>query len=126
MLILNRTRRRAELLADGRPTLRVLEPSDLQSVLPGVGVIVNATSIGMGSDESPIDLTHAHSDAIVYDTVYTPLDTRLLRDARARGLRTVDGLGMLMHQACAGAKQWFGLDAAPDAKLRAILERSLA
>jgi shikimate dehydrogenase len=55
---------------------------------------------------------------VVADLVYVPLETRLLATARARGLRTVDGLGMLLHQARPGFARWFGVDPQVDAALR--------
>ena len=71
-------------------------------------VIVNATSVGMNSDESPVDAERIGSEMTVLDAVYSPLSTRLLRDASARGARCVDGLWMLIHQARHQQLLWFG------------------
>ena len=66
------------------------------------------------------------TDAVVYDIVYVPLETRLLRDARMRGLRTVDGLGMLLHQAVPGFHTWFGVKPEVTPELRALIEADIA
>ncbi|MGL4543276.1 MAG: shikimate dehydrogenase [Polymorphobacter sp.] len=87
-------------------------------------VVINATSMGMvGNDPVQIDLTHYYPDTIVFDMVYAPLETPLLAAARARGLRTIDGLQMLVAQAAAAFELFYGV-AAPrghDDELRAIL-----
>ncbi|MGX1098063.1 shikimate dehydrogenase [Amorphus sp. MBR-141] len=72
--------------------------------------VVNTTSLGMGGGpDLPIDLARLEPEAIVTDIVYTPVETGLLTRARAAGLRTVDGLGMLLHQAVPGFERWFGV-----------------
>jgi shikimate dehydrogenase len=95
--VLNRTLPRAEELAKdlgaaGAGPLEAL--ADLEHE-----VLVNTTSVGLGSDESPVDARALRSDSVVLDAVYEPEDTRLLRDARARGARTVPGKWMLVYQA---------------------------
>ena len=65
-----------------------------------------------------LDLARLPKDAVVNDIVYTPLETPLLRDAGARGNRTVDGLGMLLYQAQPGFEKWFGTRPAVDDELR--------
>lgn len=73
-------------------------------------VIVNTTTLGMkGTGDPEIDFEHVGGDCVVADIVYVPLDTAFLRQARERGLRTVDGLGMLLHQAVPGFEKWFGV-----------------
>ena len=87
-------------------------------------VIINATTMGMaGNDPVPIDLAGYHPNTIVFDMVYTPLETPLLAAARARGLRTIDGLQMLVAQAAAAFALFFGHPAPRehDAELRARL-----
>jgi shikimate dehydrogenase len=86
--------------------------------------IVNTTSLGMtGNPPLKISLADAPVTALVTDIVYAPLETPLLADARARGLATVDGLGMLLHQARPGFRTWFGVDPAVTPALRrAVLE----
>jgi len=71
-----------------------------------------------GQPPLAMDLRHAPSSLVVAETVYTPLETGLLAVARARGLRVVDGLGMLLHQARPGFAAWFGVEPVVDAALR--------
>jgi shikimate dehydrogenase len=93
--------------------------------LPGVDVVVNATSVGMGGDELPLDPALLRPGHVVADLVYHPLRTALLRAADAVGARTVDGLGMLVHQAVLQQQLWTGM--VPDAAvMRAAAERELA
>jgi shikimate dehydrogenase len=74
------------------------------------GVIVNTTTLGMkGAGDPGIDFAGVHPDTVVSDIVYVPLETAFLAAARGRGLRTVDGLGMLLHQAVPGFATWFGV-----------------
>ncbi len=79
-------------------------------MLDCAATVVNATSLGMeGKSPLRVPLDALSRDALVTDLVYTPLDTPLLEEARARGCRTVDGLGMLLHQAVPGFERWFGV-----------------
>jgi len=89
-------------------------------MLDNCSLLVNTTSLGM-TDVPPlkIELTALPDEAVVTDIVYVPLETPLLRDARARGLRAVDGLGMLLHQAVPGFERWFGVRPKVTAELRA-------
>ena len=74
------------------------------------GVIVNTTTLGMkGAGDPGIDFAGVHLYTVVSDIVYVPLETAFLAAARARGLCTVDGLGMLLHQAVPGFERWFGV-----------------
>lgn len=119
----NRTHLRAEAAAaamtfidaDARPW------SELENAFAGADLIVQATTLGMQGTTSPAWPVEAcKPSAIVADIVYRPLDTDLLRAARARGLTTVDGLGMLIHQGAWSFALWFGIN--PDiAKARARL-----
>jgi shikimate dehydrogenase len=73
-------------------------------------VLVNTTAVGLKGDGSlGIDFAGFHPECVVSDIVYVPLETALIRDARRNGLRTVDGLGMLLHQAVPGFEKWFGV-----------------
>jgi shikimate dehydrogenase len=82
---------------------------DVGQVLPRAGLLVNTTSLGMtGQPELEIDVGLLPPDATVADLVYVPLMTPLLAKARARGLKTADGLGMLLYQAVRGFELWFG------------------
>lgn len=84
-------------------------------------LVVNATPIGMGTDAMPVDPALLRAGQIVTDLVYHPLDTALLRAARAAGARAVDGLGMLVHQAAHSFRLWTGVDAPVSAMREAAL-----
>ena len=122
LAIVNRTAataHRAAMLADAA---RVGDKHDIA----GADLLVNATSVGMGSDDgTPVDATLLHAGMVVADIVYHPLTTRLLREAAAVGARTIDGLGMLVHQAAHQQRLWTGT--APDpSMMRAAAEAALA
>jgi shikimate dehydrogenase len=97
----------------------------LEAWVGDADVLVNATSVGMETDETPVPATALHADLVVLDAVYAPLETRLLRDAAAAGATTVDGAWMLLHQGAAAFEHWTGeaapVDAMNDA-LRAHLD----
>jgi shikimate dehydrogenase len=78
-----------------------------------------------GQPALEIDVSLLRSDAIVADLVYVPLETPLLAVARARGFKTADGLGMLLHQAVRGFELWFGRRPEVTAELRALVEADL-
>ncbi|MBZ9770252.1 shikimate dehydrogenase [Mesorhizobium sp. CA6] len=81
----------------------------LSELLADAGLLINTTSLGMHGDATlSADPAGLPDHAIVTDIVYVPLETPLLAAARARGLKTVDGLGMLLHQAVPGFERWFG------------------
>ena len=109
----NRTRARAEALADAIPRATVSDAMD------GAGLLVNTTSLGMaGQPPLAVDLHPLPRDAVVADIVYAPLVTPLLERAAARGHPTVDGLGMLLHQAAPGFAAWYGVTPVVDDALR--------
>lgn len=118
--VLNRTRGRADDLAAAfGDRIRAVPLSDLDAQAAGAGLLVNTTSLGMaGQPPLAVDCRTLPADAVVYDLVYNPLQTDLLRHARARGLRVVDGLGMLLHQAVPGFERWFGPRPQVDRALR--------
>ena len=94
----------------------------LPGLLEGCDLLVNTTSLGMvGQPPLDIDLGPLKADAIVYDVIYVPLETAMLKAAKARGHRTVDGLGMLLHQAVEGFNHWFGLRPEVTGELRSLL-----
>jgi shikimate dehydrogenase len=96
-------------------------------LLPNVGLLVNTTSLGMqGQPPLDIDIAALPKAAVVADIVYAPLVTPLLAAARSRGLRTADGLGMLLHQAVRGFSLWFGVKPEVTAELRTLVEADLA
>ena len=79
------------------------------NILEDSATVINTTSLGMtGHSELRVPLDGLRSDAVVTDLVYAPLETKLLRDAREIGCTTVDGLGMLLHQAAPAFERWFG------------------
>ncbi len=130
IVIANRTPERASALAQsfrGRGSgIETCGFDDLSGHLRDAVILVNATSLGMaGSDRLRIDLSRLPAGAVVNDLVYVPLETELLAHARARGLATVDGLGMLLHQAVPGFARWFGVTPSVDAQLRAHVLASL-
>jgi shikimate dehydrogenase len=123
--IVNRTRARAEEVAS-LVGADVLDWTRRNDRVGEFDVVVNATSLGMAR-HPPLDVDARAIDpaAIVCDIVYAPLETSLLKVARARGCRTVDGLSMLMHQAAPGYRKWLGDTAEVDADLRGRLEAAL-
>ena len=108
----NRTREKAEYLADFfGPRVKVIDWDQRAEALEGVSIIANSTSLGMlGGHPLELALGAAPTTAVVTDMVYNPLETDLLRQARELGMPTVDGLGMLLHQARPGFRAWFGHD----------------
>jgi shikimate dehydrogenase len=121
--VINRSADRAEALArhfGARVEARAW--GDVASAIRDAGVVVNTTTLGMvGSGPLDLDLTALSGDTVAADIVYVPLETPFLARARARGLRTVDGLGMLLHQAVPGFERWFGVRPEVTETLRAIL-----
>ena len=123
----NRTVARAQALADQFGARVVPTAWDaIGELLPRAGLLVNTTSLGMkGQPPLEIDVARLPPHAVVADIVYVPLETPLLAAARARGLRTADGLGMLLHQAVRGFELWFGRRPEVTAELRALVEADL-
>jgi shikimate dehydrogenase len=124
VVLVNRTVERARhVAAEFGPHVAATGFFDLPRLLPTADLLVNCTSLGMhGKPLLDIDLHALKPDAIVTDAVYVPLETDLLAQARARGHRVVDGLGMLLHQACFGFHKWFGVMPAVTPELRALVE----
>jgi shikimate dehydrogenase len=90
-------------------------------------MVVNATSQGMsGQPALDIHLGKLPKAALAADIIYTPLETPFLGAARQRGNRTVNGLGMLLHQGRPAWKAWFGIEPEVTPELRSLIERSLA
>jgi len=124
----NRTIDRAHALArQFGANVTPLAWEEKEAVLPRTGLLVNTTSLGMkGQPALSLDLSALSAGAVVADLVYVPLETPLLAAARARGLKTADGLGMLLHQAVGGFELWFGQRPKVTAELRALIEDDLA
>lgn len=125
--VLNRTEYKAEAAAALTP---VASPG-IVSDISRADIVVNATSVGMGGDESlPCDPDLFRDGQVVADLIYHPLVTRWMAAATERGARTVDGLGMLVHQAALQQRIWLGVDAVIDtdamraAALEALAARS--
>ncbi|ELZ91853.1 shikimate 5-dehydrogenase [Haloferax mucosum ATCC BAA-1512] len=122
--IANRTAETAVELADAVPGATAGGLDTLDRIRDAT-VLVNATSVGMESpDESPVPAAHLHSDLAVLDAVYTPLETRLLRDAADAGAVTIDGAWMLLLQGVEAFELWTGLDA-PVEKMNTALRTRL-
>ncbi|HWI99338.1 MAG TPA: shikimate dehydrogenase [Burkholderiales bacterium] len=124
--VVNRTVARAQELAQ-RFGASAHRWNDLAKLLSQADVLVNCTSLGMqGKDPLQIDLGPLRKSAVVYDIVYVPLETPLLAQAKKRGHRTVDGLGMLLQQAGFGFRKWFGGEPKVTPELRSMVEADIA
>jgi len=127
VLLANRTRPRGEALAAAYgPSVEIVDWEKRSEALAACGLLINTTNLGMtGQAPLEIDLAALPADAVVADIVYNPLETKLLAAARARGLATVDGLGMLLHQAVPGFERWFGVRPEVTADLKARVVATL-
>ena len=125
--LLNRTLEKAVELATAMgPSVRAGSLAAFPGVAPEGGLVVNTTAVGMHGRAFPeLPLALLPRTALVTDIVYVPLVTPLLADARALGLRTVDGLGMLLHQAVPGFEAWFGVRPQVTDDLRRRVEATL-
>ncbi|MGC1356547.1 MAG: shikimate dehydrogenase, partial [Xanthobacteraceae bacterium] len=100
---------------------------EVGAALSGAALLVNTTTLGMkGQPALAIDLARLPERAVVAEVVYVPVLTPLLSAAQSRGLRTADGLGMLLHQAVRGFSLWFGKEPEVTAELRALVAADLA
>jgi shikimate dehydrogenase len=123
----NRSPDRAAAVAAALPGAETLGWERRDAALGDFALVVNTTSLGMrGQPELELSLDRAARSLAVADIVYAPLETRLLARARARGLRTADGLGMLLHQARPGFQAWFGVLPEADQAVRDLLVADLA
>jgi len=123
----NRTLGRAEALAKQfGANVHPIAWDAVNDLLPSARLLVNTTSLGMhGQPALDLDVTRLPQEAVVADLVYVPLVTPLLAAAQARGLKTADGLGMLLHQAVRGFELWFGQRPQVTDELRALIEADL-
>ena len=127
ILITNRTASRAETLAkDFGPKLKPIPWQEKEQHLNQTHLLVNSTSLGMqGKPELDLDISTLPAGAVVYDIVYVPLETKLLKAAKAQSLTPVDGLGMLLHQAVPGFELWFGVRPAVTEELYKLITDDL-
>ncbi|NOD33366.1 MULTISPECIES: shikimate dehydrogenase [unclassified Ruegeria] len=121
ILLTNRTRARADHLKEEfGQRIRVVDWVQAGNVIENAELVVNTTSLGMqGQPELRVPLDGLQPGAVVTDLVYAPLKTNLLKTAEEAGCTTVDGLGMLLHQAVPGFERWFGVRPEVDADTRA-------
>jgi shikimate dehydrogenase len=124
--VVNRTIARAETLQKQfGPRVRPAGWQETTGLLGGAGLLVNTTTLGM-TGQPPLEINlRCPASLVVADIVYNPLVTKLLAAARERGLRTADGLGMLLHQAVRGFELWFGIRPEVTPELRALVEADL-
>jgi len=124
--VVNRTPERTKILQKQfGARVRPASWDETTGLLGGAGLLVNTTTLGMVG-QPPLEINlRCPASLVVADLVYAPLETGLLKLARERGLRTADGLGMLLHQAVRGFELWFGLRPQVTAELRALVEADL-
>ncbi|MDE0591006.1 shikimate dehydrogenase [Halocynthiibacter sp. C4] len=122
ILLTNRTKNRAEALkGDFGKKVTVVDWVQAGNILEDAKTVVNTTSLGMdGAAEFRVPLDGLRKGTLVTDLVYTPLNTQLLLEAEERGCQTVDGLGMLLHQAAPAFERWFGVRPEVDEELRNV------
>lgn len=134
LVILNRTFDRAKDLKNAlcnvfSDRLRIkaapLMDEYLKKELEDADILINATSVGMkpNIDDTPVKQNYLRKDLIVFDLVYEPLETRLLREARSVGAKTINGLSMLVHQGAVSFKIWTGVNAPVGIMMDAALKR---
>jgi len=124
--IANRTASRAGQFVRDLPGPAVVPWEQRDAAVADHALIVNTTALGMENKESlALDLSRARPGTAVADIVYVPLETPLLRDAKARGLTPVEGLGMLLYQGIPGFRVWFGVEPAVDDDLRRFVAADL-
>jgi shikimate dehydrogenase len=110
IFLTNRTRAKADALrAEFGARIQVVDWVQAGNVVEDAATLINTTSLGMiGQPELRVPLDGLRPDTLVTDIVYSPLQTPLLAQAQAAGCRTIDGLGMLLHQGVPGFERWFG------------------
>ena len=125
--LINRTRARAErIAADYGAPVKVVDWADRAAALGDAAMLVNTTSQGMaGQPQLDLAIDALPVSALVSDIIYIPKETPLLAAARARGNRTVNGLGMLLNQARPAFQAWFGILPTVTPELRAMIEADI-
>ncbi|UTR07904.1 shikimate dehydrogenase [Alkalihalobacillus sp. LMS6] len=119
----NRTHQKAETLAAMSPfDVNVITKADAEKMLEQFDIVINTTSVGMSlaKQELPLQLTFLHRETLVCDLIYNPLETVLLKEARLKGNKTLNGVGMLVNQAALAIELWTG-----EKPNRAIMEKTL-
>ena len=126
IIVINRTIERAQALQKKfGASVHAAAWNEITGLLGGCGLLVNTTTLGMVG-QPPLEINlRCQASLVVVDLVYAPLVTPLLAMAKAKGLRTADGLGMLLHQAVRSFKRWFGVTPEVTAELRALVEEDL-
>ena len=109
--VTNRTQKRAkDLQVFFNSQIELIEWSEKEELLKNVNTVINATTLGMvGSDELQFSLSKANENTTIVDLVYNPINTPLLVEAHKKGFHVVNGIGMLLHQATPGFKEWYGV-----------------
>ena len=125
--IINRTQQKARQLAsDFSPDIECFDWSDMNIALDGVSTVVNTTSLGnLGNKPFNHSLAKMNKSGVAIDLVYNPVETSFMRMARKAGLKTINGLDMLIYQAVPGFNQWFKKKPNYSNELREMLEESL-
>lgn len=123
IILANRTRARAETLREQLGArIELLPWEQISQAVKEANIVINTTSVGMvGTAPLQVDFAKVRKGTVVTDLVYTPLQTEFLADAEAAGCQTVDGLGMLLHQAAPGFERWFGKRPEVDDDLRSAV-----
>jgi len=126
VILINRTKERAEKIAKeiglGTDLVEVVDWDERHDMLQWANLVVNTSSLGMeGQPELDLNLDKLSTDALVNDIVYSPLETQLLKAAKARGNPTVTGIGMLLHQARPSFYEWFGVMPNVDEELERLV-----
>ncbi len=125
--VANRTFEKAQAFRDRfGDSVKPIRWEEVNGLLAGVQLLANTTSLGMaGQPALEINVSDLPPSAVVTDIVYVPLETPLLAAAKKQGMRTADGLGMLLHQAVRGFSLWFGVKPEVTPELRALVEADL-
>ena len=121
----NRTKARSNKLAKELSTkIQVVDWDSKEDYLSKIAILVNTTSLGMkGKPPLSLDLSSLNPKTLVTDLVYSPLETKLLREAKAIGCDVVGGIGMLIYQGVPGFKEWFGIAPKVDAEIMKVVTK---
>ncbi len=122
VILINRTLKKAKSLEKFGVEAKPFRKKTLKKEIEKSDILINTTSVGMKEEKSPIDPNILNEDTLVFDIVYTPLKTKLLRDAEKVGCETIDGLWMLIYQAVQAFQIWTGLEPDPGAVRRFLTE----